>query len=70
MSLFAVCGIQYMEKRFIPLIFVLFVCFAHILFWVLINQIRINIKSTEWTQAQDENLDDKRVHKETQIIQV
>ena len=54
MSLFAVSVVQYMEKQFLPFIFVLFVCFAHICSWLLINQIRMDIRSRDWVLVEEE----------------
>ena len=54
MSLFAVSVVQYMEKQFLPFIFVLFVSFDHVCSWLLINQIRMDIRSSEWVLVEEE----------------
>ena len=38
---------KYLDKLFFHSLFVLFVSFIHIMFWILVNQVRINIKQTE-----------------------
>ena len=47
LSLLSVAAMKYLDKLFFHSLFVLFVSFIHIMFWILVNQVRINIKQTE-----------------------
>merc|ERR1711955_98380 len=46
-SLLAVAAVKYLEKLFLHCLFVLFISFTHIIFWILVNQVRASIRQTE-----------------------
>ena len=55
-------AVKYLDKLFYHSLFILFVSFTHIMFWLLVNQVRTNIRQTE-----DEDLGLEEIRENKQI---
>ena len=52
---------KFLDKRYLQSAFVLFVCFMHIIFWILVNQVRLSIRDTEAELYSEEQLKQKKM---------
>ena len=60
----AVAAVKYLDKLFFHSLFILIVSFAHIMFWILVNQVRTNIRITE---EEDLGVEELRENKEKRL---
>ena len=68
-SLFAVSMGLYFQQEFFPFFWVLFLCYIRILFWLLINQVRMDIRCREWEEVEGQQEEEEEgFYVEKQLI--